>query len=174
MKLSLLHSLVTLSLLVAGTGCGRPFHVKTAPGLVELEDQGPEYDYRAIAPEGVVVAIRAVDTNGRGDLDFWARAASLRMRELAGYALLGESSVTSSDGTPGRELRFGHDEDGKAYLYSVRVFVAQGRVFVVEAGGPKEQVERYQGSVDWTEASIKVRCGGFLAPVLTSHTCNRW
>src|ERR1019366_3963292 len=74
---------------LALTGCGRPFDVKTAPGLVELDDQEPEYAYRAIAPERVVMAVRVVDTKGRGDLEFWTRATTLRMHELDGYALLG-------------------------------------------------------------------------------------
>lgn len=172
MKLSLLS--LSLPLLLGAAACGRPFDVKTPPGLVELDNQQPQYDYRAIAPEGVVVAVRAIDTDGRGDLEFWTRATTLRMRQLDGYALLGEADVKSRDGTPGRELRFGHDENGKPYLYTVRLFVAQGRLFIVEAGGPRDRVLRYRPSIDWMEASVKVRCGGLLAPVLSSHTCNRW
>jgi hypothetical protein len=160
--------------LALSAGCGRPFRVNTAPGLVELENQEPAYDYRALAPEGVVVAVRAIDLDGRGDLDFWARATILRMRQLNGYALLATEDVKSRDGTPGRELRFGHDESGKTYLYTVRLFVAQGRLFVVEAGGPRSEVERYKGSLGWTMDSVKVRCESWLAPVLASRTCNRW
>jgi hypothetical protein len=167
-------SSVLLGLLGAASGCGRPFQVKTAPGLVELDNQDPEYAYRAVAPEGVVLAVRVIDTNDRGDVEFWTRATTLRIHQLDGYALLGTADVKSRDGTPGRELRFGHDENGKPYLYTVRLFVAQGRLFVVEAGGPQEQVEHYEGSLDWMEASLKVRCDGLLAPVLSSHTCNRW
>jgi hypothetical protein len=167
-------SLALPLLLALATGCGRPFRVQTAPGLVELAQQAPAYDYRALAPEGVVVAVRAIDLDGRGDLDFWARATVLRMRQLNGYALLGSDDVKSLDGTPGRELRFGHDESGRTYLYTVRLFVAQGRLFVVEAGGPRAEMERYKRSVDWTLASVKVRCDSWLAPVLASRTCNRW
>ncbi len=31
-----------------------------------------------------------------------------------------------------------------------------------------------QPNVAWMPRSVKVRCSGFLAPVLSSHTCNRW
>jgi hypothetical protein len=165
---------VATGLLLLATGCGRPFHVQTAPGLVELENQAPAYDYRAIAPEGVVVGVRAIDVRDRGDLDFWTRATLVRMRQLNGYALLGTDDVKSRDGTPGRELRFGHDESGKPYLYSLRLFVAQGRLFVVEAGGPRAEMDRYKANVDWTMKSLKVRCDALLAPVFASRTCNRW
>jgi hypothetical protein len=141
---------------LALTGCGRPFDVKTAPGLVELDDQEPEYAYRAIAPERVVMAVRVVDTKGRGDLEFWTRATTLRMHELDGYALLGTADVKSRDGTPGHELRFGHDEGHKPYLYVLRVFVAGKRLFLVETGGPQPQMERYKGTLDWMQATLKL------------------
>jgi hypothetical protein len=159
---------------LAAAGCGRPFDVKTAPGMVELDNQTPQYEYRSLTPEGVVMAVRVVDIGDRGDLEFWSRATLLRVRQMDGYALLASSDVKSRDGTAGRELRFGHDESGKPYLYTLRLFVAQSRLFVVEAGGPRDQMERYKTSLDWMEASVKVRCPGFLSPVLSSSTCNRW
>ncbi len=148
-----------LLLLVGATftvGCGRPFDVKTAPGLVELEHQEPDYAYRAIAPEGVVMAIRVIDTNGRGDLEFWTRATALRMHQLDGYALLGQTPVKSRNGKEGRELDFGHDENGKPYLYSLRVFVTPSHLFLVETGGPKTQVERYKSALDWMQSTLKL------------------
>ncbi len=143
--------------------------------MVELEEQEPEYAYRAIAPDGVVLAVRVVDTDDQGDLDFWTHATILRMRQMNGYALLGTSDVKSRDGTAGKELRFGHDEaGGKPFVYAVRLFVAQSRLFVVEAGGSKEQLDRYAKSVEWAEASLRVVCGAVGYPVFASHTCHRW
>lgn len=145
----------------ASVACGRPFDVKTAPGLVELDDQDPAYDYRAIAPEGVVVAVKAVDVGDKGDLGFWTRATTLRVRQLDGYAMLGEGDVKTANGVPGHELRFGHDEGGKPYLYTLRVFVRQkgwpshgSRVFLVETGGPKDEVDRYQRALDWMQSTL--------------------
>ncbi len=160
--------------LCALVGCGRPFDVKTPPDMIELGSQDPPYAYRAMSPDGVVIAVRVVDDDRNTDLSFWQHAVELRMKELAGYALLAEREVVSGDGTKGKELRFGHDENGKPYLYDVRLFVAQGRVYAVEAGGSKAQMERYQKTVGWTLDNVKVKCGGFLYPVLSSHTCNRW
>jgi hypothetical protein len=156
MKLSLFSLPLALAGALALAGCGRPFDVKTAPGFVELDDQEPEYAYRAISPERVVMAVRVVDTKDRGDLEFWTRATTLRMHELDGYALLATSDVKSRDGTPGRELRFGHDEGHKPYLYVLRVFVAKKRLFLVETGGPQAEVERYKGTLDWMQATLKL------------------
>lgn len=154
-------------------GCGRPFDVKTAPGFVELENQDP-WSYRATTPEGIVVAVRVVEDEGRGDIAFWAQAVTLQLRESSGYALLSAEDVTSLDGTKGRKLTFGHDEDGKPFLYVVTLYTAQERVFVVEAGGEKSAFERAGANVAWTMKSVRVKCSSLVAPVLASRTCNRW
>lgn len=169
--------LLTLFLLAATaislSACGKPFDVKTAPGFVALEDQ-QDHAYRATTPEGVVVGIRVIDDEERGDLAFWTQAIVLQLRDTAGYALLDSTETASNDGTKGRLLRFGHDEDGKPYSYWVTIYLAQGRLFVVEAGGAKPAFDRARPSVEWMMKSVKVRCGSIVAPVLASRTCNRW
>ena len=79
----------------------------------------------------------------QGDLAFWQRATSLRMHQLDGYALLGEVDLKSGNGVPGHELRFGHDENGKPYVYTLRVFLTHkgwpstgSRLFLVAAKMP--------------------------------------
>lgn len=161
------------ALSLGAAACGRPFDVKTAPGFVALDNQR-DFDWRATTPEGVVVAVRVVDDEERGDLAFWTQAVTLQLRDVAGYALLDSAEVTSLDGTKGRLLKFGHDEDGKPYAYWVAIYPAQSRLFVLETGGPKELFERARPSLEWTMKSLRVRCSGLLAPVLSSHTCNRW
>jgi hypothetical protein len=168
----LLAALALFSL--GATACGRPFDVKTAPGFIELDDQAPAYDYRAMTPEGVVFGVRAVDVDDKGDIAFWARAITLRFRQANGYALVDTKDVESRDKTPGKELDFGHDENGKPFTYRVRLFRAQNRLFIAEAGGTKEQMERYKDTVDWMLSSVRVKCGALVAPVLASHTCNKW
>jgi len=171
-KKTLLAALALLSLATAA--CGRPFDVKTAPGFIELDDQAPSYDYRAMTPEGVVFAVRAVDVDDKGDIAFWARAITLRFRQSNGYALVDTKDIESRDKTPGKELDFGHDESGKPFTYRVRLYRAQSRLFIAEAGGTKEQMERYKDTVDWMLSSVRVKCGSIVAPVLASHTCNKW
>ncbi len=158
------HLLVSLALAASTVGCGRPFDIKTAPGLVELEDQEPAYSYRAITPEGVAVAVKVVELEkNQGDLAFWERATSLRMHQMNGYALLGEGDLKSRNGVAGHEMRFGHDESGKPYVYTLRIFLTHkgwpsngSRLFLVESGGPGEEVARYQRALDWMQASLAV------------------
>ena len=161
-----------LAAVLALAGCGRPFDVATAPGFVELENQ-TTHAYRATTPEGVVVGVRVVDDEERGDLAFWTQAVTLQLRDVSGYALLSSDEVLSRDGTKGRRLVFGHDEDSKPYVYWVTLYLAQGRLFIVEAGGAKDLFERARGNVEWTMKSVRVRCRPFLF-VLGSHTCNKW
>jgi hypothetical protein len=168
-----MRALLVTGLALGASACGRPFDVKTAPGFVALENQR-DFDWRATTPEGVVVGVRVVEDEKRGALAFWTQAVTLQLRDVTGYALLESVDVASADGTKGRMLKFGHDEDDKPYAYWVTIYPAQGRLFLVEAGGQKELFERARPNVEWTMKSIRVRCDGFLAPVLSSHTCNRW
>ena len=160
-------------LALTAMACGTPFRASTPSAFVEL-DEPDGYDYRAIAPEGVAIAVRAIDLDGKGDLPFWVRATTLRMRQMNGYALLKETNIQSHDGTAGKELVFGHDEGGKPFLYTLRLFVAQGRLFVVEAGGPKHAFEQHKVAIDDSLSKVRVRCDSFLSPVLASRTCRKW
>jgi hypothetical protein len=138
------------------SGCGHAFDVKTAPGFVHVKEEGAAYDYRAIAPDGVAVALRSVDVDDKTSVSFWEHAVILRTRELDGYALVTRTDVRSRDGTAGRELVFGHDEQGKPFVYRVRLFLSGSKLVVVEAGGAKENMERWKPSVDWMLASVRV------------------
>lgn len=170
--------LLFINMLMFGTGCGRPFDIPTSNGFVELENQAPEYDYRATTPDGVIMSVRAIDNTGstgeRGDIGFWERAITLEMRDVQGYALLDAKDVVSADGSKGRQLKFGHDEDAKPYAYWVTLYLAQSRIYIVEAGGKKDLVERATPNLTYMAQNIHVKCNGLLSPVLESRTCNRW
>lgn len=157
----------------SGVACGKPFDVKTAPGFAALDNQD-WYDYRATTPEGVVVSVRVVDDEERADVGFWTQASILQLRDAGGYALLERAEVASLDGTKGELLKFGRDEDGKPYAYWLAIFPAQGRLFLVEAGGARDAFERAKANVEWMLKSVKVKCDTFVSPVLASRTCNRW
>jgi len=77
------------------------------------------------------------------------------MRTLGGYALLDRRDVKSKSGADGIQLRFGHDEDGEPYLYWVTLFVTESRIFVLEAGGPKEEVQREEARIEWSIANFE-------------------
>lgn len=145
---------LAIALFIGTTACGRRIDAKAAPGFVELKDD-PSYHFRAVAPEGVAVAARVVRLDEPMDVAFWERAVALRMRELEGYALVDTKDVTARDGVPGRELVFGHDEQGKPYVYRVRLFSHEKHLLVVEAGGAKEQMDRFAAQVDWMMQMMK-------------------
>ncbi len=157
MKRFLLPALGALALASALAAC-KPVIARPAAGFVEIADD-PNYDFRAVAPEGVAVAARAVKLadNDPRDVAFWERSVALRMRELDGYALLGTRDVLGAGAIPGRELTFGHDEDGKPYVYRVRVFVVGKKLLVVEAGGSREQMDRMAGGVEQMLGQVQVR-----------------
>ena len=169
------RALYALCLMTSSTvfACGRPFDVKTAPGFVALERQS-QHEYRATTPEGVVMGVRVVDDEERGDLTFWTQALVLQLRDSSGYALLDTKDTQSLDGTKGKRLEFARDESGTPYTYWVTIYLAQGRLFIVEAGGEDATFTRAKPSVEWMMQSVKVKCDSIVAPVLASRTCNRW
>lgn len=147
--MSLRASLVmTLGLALALSGCGSSFAAATPPGFVELDDQ-ETYDYRATSADGLVLAVREIDHEPKGEVGFWTRAIENRMRQRGGYALLGTHDVKSKNGLDGKQLRFGHDESGTPHLYYVTLFLTEKRIFLLEAGGTKELMTRHADAVDW-------------------------
>jgi hypothetical protein len=146
----------TIYLAIAGlalAGCGHSFEATTPPGFVELEDQ-EAYDYRATNADGLVLAVREIDHEPKGQMAFWTRAIENRMRQRGGYALLGTRDVKSKNGLDGKQLRFGHDESGTPHLYYVTVFVTDKHIFVLEAGGTKELMEKNAADVDAAVANF--------------------
>jgi hypothetical protein len=166
-------SMLAAVALFAGVGCGRPFKIETAPGFIELKNQ-ESFAYRAATPEGVVVGVRVVEDGERADLTFWTKTVLMQLREGMSYALLELKDIESKDGTKGKLLRFGHDDAGKPFEYQVAVYVAQGRLFLVEAGAAQPEMDKARASVDYIMKSVKVRCSTLVSPVLASSTCNRW
>lgn len=153
---SVLSASAVLFAMAALLGCGRPFVAATPKGFVDLGDRYGNDEYRATTAEGVVIGVRAYKNDPEGDLSFWSRVTEKRLRE-AGYALLGKSDVKSRDGLPGLQMRFGHDEGKDAHLYYLTVFVNDDHVFLHEAGGTKEQVERHQQQIDWSIRNFAAR-----------------
>lgn len=148
MTARLVTALRVAALAVALPACGRPFDVETPARLVELRDAGAGYEYRATSATSVVVGIRAIDLDGRGDLGFWEEAITRRLRGARGYSLVDSRPVLARDGTPGRLLRFGHEAGGKPLGYRVALFVTDRRLVVVEAGGPAREVDALAAVLD--------------------------
>jgi hypothetical protein len=145
---------LVLSFAALGTGCGRPFEVATPEGFVELTEGKNRYDqahheYRASTADGVVVGVRAYENEPKVDLALAIRAFENRVRLGEGYALLEKKETTARNGQKGTMLSFGHDEAGGAHLYTVAIFVTEDWVYILEAGGKKDLVDKAKASVDW-------------------------
>jgi len=131
-------------------GCGRSFTPATPPGFVDLGDRYGEDEYRATTADGLVLGVRAFDNDPPAELTFLVRALENRMRGSGGYALLGQSEVKARTGLVGKQLTFGHDENGEPHLYMVTLFVTPDTVFLLEAGGTKDQVEKAKDQITWS------------------------
>jgi hypothetical protein len=148
----------TLLLAFASVACGPSFQTATPPGFVELdrEDDDPTYDYRATTADGLVVAVREIDHEPKGELSFWVRAIENEMRNRGGYALLDSKGVQTVQGLSGQQLRFGHDEGKEPHLYLLTVFVTDDYIYLLEAGGTKQLVEANQRQIDSAIQSFRV------------------
>jgi hypothetical protein len=135
--------------------CGAHFKQPTPAGFVELEDQ-ERYDYRAVTADGLVISVREMDHEPHGELSFWVDAISNHMRQRGGYALLEQRKVKTAAGTEGVQVRFGHDQGSRPFLYYVTVFVTDDRIYLLEAGGSAEQMTKRAREVDWAVAHFDV------------------
>ncbi|MBI2897350.1 MAG: hypothetical protein HYY06_27580 [Deltaproteobacteria bacterium] len=152
----------TCFLLVAaglgGTSCAS-FHLRTATGFVELEDQD-DYDLRATSAEGVVVSVRKMPNRPRGSLAFWTGAVDERLQR-EGYAPVSLRAVRTESGLAGRQIRYERVRSGVTYHYWVTVFVTEGgflsrsRVFLVEAGGDQFTFPQAERDVERTIRSFR-------------------
>ena len=131
------------------------FTAVTPKGFVELDDQ-ELYDYRATSADGLVIAVRELDNEPEGELDFWAKAVENQLRNHGGYALLETREVKSKDGVTGRQFRFGHDEGKTPHLYYLAVFVTEDTIQIIEIGGTKELVTTHAAEVDSAVTNFSV------------------
>jgi hypothetical protein len=135
--------------LPALAGCGHPFNAATPPGFVDLGDRYRHGEYRAANADGAVLRVRRFDNDPRGEIGFWARVIERSLRETHGYALLDKRAVASRDGLTGVEMRFGHDEGRQPYLYRLVLFVTDDRIYLLEAGGARDEMTKQEGQIDW-------------------------
>jgi hypothetical protein len=131
-------------------GCGRPFVPATPPGFVELENLYEDNEYRAATADGVVLGIRVIDNEPKGETAFWVRAIENRMREVGGYALLEKREVKDRSGLAGTQLRFGIDLGKTPHHYWISIFVTEDRIFLLEAGGTKDEMARLAPQLEWS------------------------
>jgi hypothetical protein len=143
---------IALGSLSLGAGCGRAYDIATPAGFVDLEDRYDDGDdeYRATTADGVVIGVRAYDNEPFAERAFLVRAIENQLRLGRGYALLETKEVSAKNGMKGTQLRFGHDQPNGPHLYILSVFADEDHVFLHEAAGKKELVEKAEQSIAWS------------------------
>jgi hypothetical protein len=139
-----------LPLAALTTGCGP----KLAPPASFGKLDSGSYDYRAATPQGVVIAARSEKNEPRANIDFWSRAVDVRLRQ-GGYAKSSEGAVATDHGLHGIEMDYTREQEGRAYDYVVALFVKEGRVYVVEAAGDKEDFAPARADVEQAIRSLQ-------------------
>ncbi len=65
--------------------------------------------------------------------------------------------MKTKSGLDGKQLRFGHDESGKPHLYYVTIFLTEDYIFLLEAGGTKELMEKGSAGLDQAIDGFRVK-----------------
>lgn len=138
------------ALALALNACGPSFTAATPPEFVEVDNDYDAYDHRATTADGLVFGVREIEHDPKGSLDFWVKAIQNRLRDTGGYALLETRDIQNAAGAKGKQLRFGHDEGKTPYLYYVSLYVTDDAIYLLEAGGTKELMERHADQVEWS------------------------
>lgn len=118
---------------LGSTACARGFDINTPDGFAEL-DSNEDYRYRATSAEGVVLGVRREANEPKGGLAFWASAVENEL-VTRGYAKVSARAIESKNGTPGKQLVYRVNKNGRPNVLWVAVFVTDNRVVVVETGG---------------------------------------
>jgi hypothetical protein len=144
-----LQHLLLSFLAVGAVACGP----KLTPPAAFAEIDDGAYDYRAATPRGVVVAARSEKNKPHANLAFWSDAVDGRLARQ-GYERRAETKVTTRRGTDGTLLAYSRADGGRQYEYMVALFVKSDRVYVVEAGGDKEDFEPARADVETAIRSL--------------------
>jgi hypothetical protein len=128
--------------------------IVTPAGFAELGSSG-DYDYRAADARGVAIAVRRESNDPSGDLAFWSGALDAHLRR-AGYVPIDATKVESADGVEGRQIRYHVLHDGREHLFVIAVYVTDGEVVTVEAGGDADFVKEQEKTLERAMASVTV------------------
>jgi hypothetical protein len=91
----------------------------------------------------------------RANLSFWAEAVDLRLR-AKGYVPEEPKDVQSSNGIPGRSLRYSYFDGTRRNRYWVDVFATDRRVILVEAAGAQTDFDAVGPLLERTMLDVRV------------------
>ncbi len=140
-----------LSLVTAA--CGPASRLSAPDGFAHI---GGNYDDRVASATGVVVAARAVPNDPKANLDFWAQAIDLRLRQH-GYELTEQPVDVKNDaGIPGRSLHYTFFDGTRKNRYFVDIYATNRRILLVEAAGDASDFDANMPKILATMHSAKL------------------
>jgi len=101
----------------------------------------------------VVIAARQESNDAKAGLDFWVHAVDLRLKH-DGYVAEGDRPIKTDLGLEGRELRYTRDDHGRTMRYLLGVFATDKKVYLVEAGGDKDDFDPAQPDIERAMRSL--------------------
>jgi hypothetical protein len=141
--------LVSVLFALSAVGCTHPATMSAPAGFGRVDGS---YDYRAVNPQGVVVAARSEKNDPKSDLNFWSAAVDLKLARK-GYSRTASTDVKSSDGLPGKLMKY---DTGSGNVYWVAVFTTDAKVLVSEATGFKPDMEASSKQIEASLLSARV------------------
>ena len=141
---------LALALLLPAAGCTS--YVTTPRGFAELDSSS--YDYRATTADGVVIAVRELDNDPEGDLEFWAGVIDAKMRQR--YTAETVDEIQTRAGMDGVQVRYVTTRNGRTHRYWTTVFVDEDEVYLIEAAGDAELFDAHVEDVERTIASFEI------------------
>lgn len=115
--------------------------IQAPSGFAEYE--GSSGTFQLVSPDAVRVRVYRTDNQPRGNLSTLKSAVELHFESL-GYEILRNESIETADGLQGRLFITSVMTMNGEYRYMASFFPVEDDVFIVEAGGRKEDFEPYE------------------------------
>lgn len=161
--LTLISGLVLLVMLAVGTQLAVKCSEEPTPPSWSSVPEGfvnqpsGHFPFRAVAPDGTVIAVRERANEAKGDLDYWTEVFRLEMTEGKGYKLVETADVKSSDGVAGKLMRFEVAQDEIPFAYQLALYVTEKTIISVEAGVELARIDHYGAAFDTVRKDLDTR-----------------
>ncbi|MCX7703532.1 MAG: hypothetical protein N2234_05470 [Planctomycetota bacterium] len=116
-------------------------------GFAEIEEPAYGYEWQAVSPEGVIVALRRCEISEGTNLDFCTAATIHELTNRRQYVLKEESGFKTKKGLVGRRLLFEYDLEGVRHLYIVALVTDDDQLSLIETCGEQNVVNKHLQSL---------------------------
>ncbi len=107
-----------------------------------MQDPPDPYMYKAMSGDDVVIGVRKVSNNPKGDLDFWKTILPKKLAYAKGYTFKGQEDLKTGGGSSGTLFTFSSPgSDGKTYIYMLFLLPDGDDLWLIETGGLQKSVE---------------------------------